>query len=137
MGVMRRKIINGVLNTVGGLPPQKSALSKLWALLVVALLSGCRNLLMDPVEGLVSETGPNPETPDDFSAYPGDSEIILTWGKSNWEDFESYEIYQDKECIAVINNRSTNSFTVTNLENGVEYQYQLRIRDLQGKVSPF
>jgi len=134
--MMYHKLISENLISGGGLPPHPT---KLLTLLVVAFLSGCMNPLQPGLENIEvkHEDYPVPDTPDSFSAYPSDGMVTLTWKVSDWEEFESYELYQGDECIAIINNVDTNSYTDTGLENGTEYGYRIRVRDLNDKVSPF
>jgi hypothetical protein len=77
---------------------------------------------------------PVPKAPD-INVESGDGEAVLTWEKSKDNDhIEGYYVLQDDKIIATLDANDT-SYKVKNLENDVEYHFELVAFDTEGNKS--
>jgi fibronectin type 3 domain-containing protein len=81
-----------------------------------------------------------PTTPTDFTATPGDKQVVLTWNANPEGDLADYRLFRsdsaggDFTVVATVTAPVT-TFTDTNLVNGQPYFYRLTARNLNGLES--
>ncbi len=77
-----------------------------------------------------------PIRPQNLSASPKDSKVVLGWDKSFETDLAFYYIYRDSSVIAKVD-ASANSYVDNTVSNGITYSYYIQAQDIYGNKSEF
>ena len=98
-------------------------------------LSGNPNLT--PFDYQVTFNGVPPSTPENLFAFPGDEEVTLTWDFNVEGDIENYLIYMNGNNQVPLDStlNTQNSIQISNLQNYVEYNFQVSAKDTVGNES--
>lgn len=75
-----------------------------------------------------------PHAPKNVNIQSGNSSLFVTWDKNKEQDLAGYNVYLNGEKI---NDKliKAEHFTITNLENGLEYEVQVSAVDYSGNES--
>lgn len=75
-----------------------------------------------------------PDAPKNVNTQSGNSSLFVTWDKNKETDLAGYNVYLNGEKI---NDKliKAEHFTITNLENGIEYEVQVSAVDYSGNES--
>jgi len=82
------------------------------------------------------ENSPAPNTPTDFVATPGNTQVVLTWTANSESDLASYKVYGGTSAtpttlLSTVTS-GTETYTHSSLTNGTTYYYRISAVDNDG-----
>ena len=97
--------------------------------LLLMMICGC-NLCENECVNLEKRTAKVPETPKKFQAIAGNASVLLTWKSFDDSNYKYILSYDGKEIEVTA---ADGYFTVSDLENGKEYEFFLYSQEI-GKL---